>query len=62
MTSNPIIPSGAKLKDITTTGSQSPVQGNIWHNIQSSQTSTWYTSTISSSSNGSYNITLGFQP
>ncbi|MDX4048134.1 hypothetical protein Q6A75_04245 [Aliarcobacter skirrowii] len=56
LTSNPTIPSGAKVKNITTTGSQSPVQGNVWHKLQSG--STWYTSTISSSSNGSYNITL----
>lgn len=58
LTNNSTIPSGAKVKSITTIGSQSPVQGNVWHNIQSSQTSTWYTSTISSSSNGSYGITL----
>lgn len=58
LTGSSSIPTGAKVKSITTTGSQSPVQGNVWHNIQSSQTSTWYTSTISSSSNGSYNITL----
>ncbi|WP_164469818.1 hypothetical protein [Aliarcobacter cryaerophilus] len=58
LTGSSSIPTGAKVKSITTTGSQSPVQGNVWHNIQSSQTSTWYASTISSSSNGSYNITL----
>lgn len=56
LTSNPTIPTDAKVKNITTTGSQSPVQGNVWYKLQSG--STWYTSTISSSSNGSYNITL----
>ncbi|MFV7790778.1 hypothetical protein ACNSOP_02875 [Aliarcobacter lanthieri] len=38
--SNPTIASGAKVKSIITTGSQSPVQGNVWHNIQSSQNNT----------------------
>lgn len=57
LTSNSTIPTGAIAKSITTSATQSPTQGNVYHKIQSGDTGTWYTSTISSSTNGSYNIT-----
>lgn len=57
LTNNTTIPPNAIVTSVTTKGTQSPSQGNVHHKIlPATATSTWYTSTVSSASSGSYNI------
>jgi len=58
LTNNTTIPSKAIVKSVTTSGTQSPSQGNVHHKIMGEQTGTWYTSTVSSATSGSYAISL----
>ncbi|WP_281884769.1 hypothetical protein [Paenibacillus sp. YYML68] len=58
LTNNTSIPRNAIVKSVTTSGSQSPSQGNVTHKIMPNQTMVWYTSTVSSSSSGSYTINV----
>ncbi|HZK84499.1 MAG TPA: hypothetical protein VFC58_07480 [Desulfosporosinus sp.] len=58
LTNNNTIPKYAILKSVTTSGTQSPSQGNVHHKIMGEQTGIWYTSTVSSATSGSYAISL----
>lgn len=58
LTKDTTIPKGAIVKNITTTGSQSPNQGNVTHKLMSNENQVWNTSVVSSSSSGHYNISL----
>lgn len=58
LTKDTSIPNGAIVKNITTSGSQSPNQGNVTHKLMSNQNQVWNTSIVSSSSSGNYNISL----
>lgn len=56
LTNSSLLPEGAIVTRVSTSGTQSPSQGNVHHMIKPSSTSTWYTSTVSSATKGSYNI------
>lgn len=57
LTRNTDIPPEAVVKKVSTSGSQSPRQGNVRHMIlPASQSATWYTSIYADSSSGDYNI------
>lgn len=56
---NTKIPNGAIVIKISSSGTQSPRQGNVHHMIMPESNGTWYTSTVSSASSGYYNISLG---
>ena len=58
LTNNTTIPSKAIVKSVTTSGTQSPSQGNVHHKIMGEQTGIWYTSTVSSATSGFYAISL----
>jgi len=58
LTNNSDIPNEAMVKSITTSSRISPSIRGITHRIFSSETNTWYTSTVSSSTSGYYNISL----
>ena len=58
LTSNTSIPNNAIVTSISTSGTQSPSQGNVHHMIMPNSNGVWYTSTVSSASSGSYNISL----
>lgn len=53
LSNNTAIPPDAIVRTVRTTASQSPVQGNTWHQI-SPGGMTWFESTVSSSSTGTY--------
>lgn len=52
------IPNNAIVTSVTTSGTQSPSQGNVHHKIRPDSTTVWYTSTVSSATSGSYSISL----
>lgn len=56
LTNNTTIPPNAIVSSITTSGTQSPNQGNVRHKIMPVSEGIWYESTVSSSSNGYYGI------
>ena len=57
LTNNTSIPPEAIVTRVSTSGTQSPSQGNVHHMIwPASQSPIWYTSTVSSASSGSYTI------
>lgn len=58
LTSNTSIPNNAIVTSISTSGTQSPSQGNVHHMIMPNSSGVWYTSTVSSASSGSYNISI----
>jgi len=58
LSSNSNIPKGAIVTSITTSGSQSPSQGNVHHMIMPAQPGTWYTSKVSNATSGLYNISI----
>lgn len=56
---NTSIPPEAVVKHVNTAGKQSPNQGNVHHMIlPATQTSVWYTATVTSSTSGSYSINV----
>lgn len=59
LTSNSSIPNNAIVTRVSTSATQSPNQGNVHHKICPNSTGTWYTSTVSSATSGSYSISLG---
>ncbi|QNU68778.1 hypothetical protein EHE19_006755 [Ruminiclostridium herbifermentans] len=52
------IPNNAIVTNVSTSGTQSPSQGNVHHKIRPNSTTTWYTSTVSSATSGSYSISI----
>ncbi len=58
LTNNNNIPANAIVTSITSSGTQSPSQGNVHHMIMPNSNGTWYTSTVASASSGHYNINL----
>jgi len=58
LTNNTTIPKYAIVKSVTTSGTQSPSQGNVHHMIMCEQTGVWYTATVSSATSGAYTISL----
>ena len=58
LTNNSSIPDGAIVTRVSTSGTQSPKQGNVHHMIRPASSSIWYTSTYASNSSGSYNIDI----
>jgi hypothetical protein len=58
LTNSSAIPNNAIVTNVSTSGTQSPSQGNVRHKIRPSSTTTWYTSTVSSATSGSYSISL----
>lgn len=53
------IPPNAILTSVTSSGTQSPSQGNVHHKLlPSSSTSSWYTSTVASATKGYYDISV----
>lgn len=52
------IPENAIVTNISTSGTQSPNQGNVHHMIMPASNGIWYTSTVSSATSGSYNIDI----
>ncbi len=55
-TNNTSIPPNAIIASITTSGTQSPNQGNVRHKIMPMSEGIWYESTVASSSGGDYGI------
>lgn len=59
LTNNTTIPPGAIVTNVSTSGTQSPSQGNVHHMIlPASQSTIWYTSIYANSSSGDYTITV----
>lgn len=58
LSSNSSIPNNAIVTNVTTSGTQSPSQGNVHHIIRPNSTTVWDTSTVSSATSGSYSISL----
>ena len=59
MTNSTLIPNEAIVTSITTSGTQSPKQGNTHHMIRPASADDWFTSTVAASaSSGSYIIAL----
>jgi hypothetical protein len=57
LTNNTTIPPEAIVTSVSTSGTQSPSQGNVHHMIlPATESSVWYTSTVSSATSGSYTI------
>lgn len=56
LSSSTVIPANAIVTSVSTSGTQSPNQGNVHHMIMPSNPGTWYTSTYSSATSGSYPI------
>ena len=56
LTNDTKIPNIAIVTSISSSGTQSPSQGNVHHMIMPASNSIWYTSTVSSASSGHYNI------
>ena len=54
LTNNTTIPPHAIVTSVSTSGTQSPSQGNVHHMIRID--GTWYTSTYASATSGNYNI------
>lgn len=50
------LPDNAIVTSVTTSGTQSPNQGNVHHMIRPTSSSVWYTSIVSSATSGSYDI------
>lgn len=64
LTNNTEIPPEAIVTSVNTSGTQSPSQGNVHHMvIPATESSTWYTSTVTSATSGHYDIDVsdGFQ-
>lgn len=58
LTNSTQIPNNAIVESVTTSGTQSPSQGNVKHKIMPANPGTWFTSIVTSASSGSYNINL----
>ncbi|MBR5799712.1 MAG: hypothetical protein IKY23_06580 [Lachnospiraceae bacterium] len=58
LSTNNNIPPGAIVTSVSTSGTQSPSQGNVHHMIMPANPGTWYTSNYSSNSSGSYSISV----
>ncbi len=58
LSSNTAIPNNSIVTSVSTSGTQSPSQGNVHHKIRPYSVNTWYTSTVSSATSGSYSISL----
>lgn len=56
LTNNTSIPPNAIVSSVTTSGTQSPSQGNVRHKIMPASEGIWYESTVSSASSGYYGI------
>ena len=56
LTSNSTIPVGAIVKTIYTTGTQTPSQGNVYHQVKPSAKTNWYVAKVANASNGTINI------
>lgn len=56
LTNNTTLPDNAIVTEITSSGTQSPSQGNVHHMIMPANRGTWYTSTVSSATRGYYSI------
>lgn len=57
LTNNSTIPPAAIVTSVSTSGTQSPSQGNVHHMIlPATESSIWYTSTYSSATSGNYTI------
>lgn len=56
LSSSSEIPQGAIVKRVSTTGTQSPRQGNVHHVIMPKNDGNWYTSVYSDDTSGTYNI------
>ncbi|ADL51137.1 hypothetical protein [Clostridium cellulovorans] len=54
--SNTTVPQRAIVTAVTTSSTQSPSQGNVHHKLLNEASNTWYTSTVSSATKGTYNI------
>lgn len=64
LTNNTEIPPEAIVTSVNTSGTQSPSQGNVHHMVlPATESSTWYTSTVTSATSGHYDIDVsdGFQ-
>lgn len=60
LTKNTSIPKKAIVTSVTTDGTQLSIQGSVHHIIlPAASTSGWYTSTLSDSASGVYNISIG---
>lgn len=55
---NTTLPDKAIVTSISTSGTQSPSQGNVHHMIMPASNGIWYTSTITSATSGSYDIDI----
>ena len=58
LTNDTKIPDNAIVTSISSSGTQSPSQGNVHHMIMPASNGIWYTSTVSSASSGHYNIDI----
>ncbi|MBK3494194.1 hypothetical protein JFL43_04845 [Viridibacillus sp. YIM B01967] len=58
LTTNATIPLHAVVKSITTSSTQTPIQGNVTHKLISNQNGIWNTAIVSNPTSGSYNISL----
>ena len=58
LTNNTTLPNNAIVTEITSSGTQSPSQGNVHHMIMPESNGNWYTSTVSSATSGYYNIDI----
>jgi hypothetical protein len=56
LTNNTTLPDNAIVTKISSSGTQSPSQGNVHHMIMPASNGIWYTSTVSSASRGSYDV------
>ena len=58
LTNDTKIANKAIVTGISSSGTQSPSQGNVHHMIMPASNDNWYTSTVSSASSGHYNIDI----
>ena len=58
LTNDTKIANKAIVTGISSSGTQSPSQGNVHHMIMPASNGNWYTSTVSSASSGHYNIDI----
>ncbi|MGL5258493.1 MAG: hypothetical protein ACRC7V_00130 [Lachnospiraceae bacterium] len=58
LTNDTKIPNKAIVTRISSSGTQSPSQGNVHHMVMPASNGNWYTSTVSSASSGHYNIDI----
>ncbi|MEH0020581.1 MAG: hypothetical protein V6Z89_13055 [Desulfobacter sp.] len=60
LSNNADIPEGAIFTDVDTDSTQSPSQGNVYHEVAFDAPQSWYRSTVSSSNSGYFNIPNNF--